>query len=69
MLPPIFSKDVFMSAWPHCVFVALRGVLQLWRAGSALAAEHGLSVQASVAVAPARSSCGSLALGSRVLAQ
>lgn len=56
-----------MSAWPRCVFVALRGVLQLWRAGSALAAEHGLSVQASVAVAPAPEQLW--LPGSRALAQ
>lgn len=55
-----------MSAWPRCVFIALRGVLQLCGELVHLCAEHGLSVQASVAVAPAQS--GWLP-GSRVLAQ
>ena len=73
-----FNKFIYLFAcfWLHWVFVAARGLLQLWRAGATLRcgarASHcggfsccrarALGMRASVVVARGLSSCGSLAL-------
>ena len=60
---PYFVLNVFISLWPCCVFVALRGLslaVESWFCSCCRA--WALGVQASVVVAPACSSCGSPAL-------